>query len=173
MDTLLFIETKDRKRKFYGITPAKEDEFLKLFNELGGNVELRGSGKVEEKRVIDYDSKDIKYALSLLVISIVLSISGFVYFLITYYQLPQTIPLHFSLNFTPDRYGDKQELLGVFIILILFGIGFASLLYYYIHKRTHLDQTKYGYSVMILPFLLNLTILIMTIVILNATQAFI
>ena len=106
-------------------------------------------------------------------ISIVLSGIGLVYFLGIYFQLPQLVPLHFKINFEPDRFGNKVELIGIISFFMVFGIGLSSLLYYYVHRRTHLDQTKYGYSVMIIPVAISLLFLILTIVLMNQTLAFV
>jgi len=173
LDNLLFIETNGKKKKFYGLTPAKEDEFISNLNRIGRNIEPQVIKKPEPFKVTKSSSKDIKYALSLFIVSIILSITGLAYFLFIYFQLPQTIPLHFNINFVPDSYGNKNDLLGIISLFIIFGIGFSALLYYYIHRRTHLDQTKYGYSIMILPAAISLLFLILTIVILNQTLAFI
>ena len=173
LDHLLFIETIDGKRKFYGVTPDKEEDFIKTFNNLHEVTKPEVLANSDAKQVVKYNPKDIKYALSLFILSLLLSVSLTVYFLIVYVQLPQTIPLHFSINFVPNRYGDKIELFVVFLFLIILGIGFASLIYYYIHRRTHLDQTKYGYSIMILPVAINLLFLIITTLILTQTLAFV
>jgi hypothetical protein len=172
LDNLLFIETDGKKKKFYGITPVKEADFIKVFNDVNKNVESRIIKKEEPFKATKSSSKDIKFALSLFILSILLSISGLIYFLIIYFQLPQTVPLHFNINFSPDRYGNKIDLLGILSLFIIFGIGLSALLYYYIHRRTHLDQTKYGYSIMLLPVLINILFLTMTIVILTRTLAF-
>jgi hypothetical protein len=173
LNNLVFVETNGKKRKLYGITPAKEDDFIRILSDVSKNIESRIIIKAEPFKPTKYSSKDIKYALSLFIISIALSISGLSYFLIIYFQLPQTVPLHFDINFIPNRYGNKIDLLGVLSFFIILGIGFSTLLYYYIHRRTHLDQTKYGYSIMLLPVAINIIFLILTIVILNQTLAFI
>lgn len=170
---LLFIETDGQKRKFYGITPSEEDEFIATLNNLNKNIEPQTKENLTTFKVTKTSSKDIKYALTLFVISIVLSISGMVYFLVIYFQLPQTVPLHFNINFEPNRYGNKIDLIGIISFLIVFGIGLSSLLYYYIHRRTHLDQTKYGYSVMLIPVAISILFLILTIVLMNLVLAFV
>ncbi|MFX1575279.1 MAG: DUF1648 domain-containing protein, partial [Promethearchaeota archaeon] len=168
---LLFIETDGQKKKFYGITPSEENEFIVTLNNVNRTIEPQVLEKPSPFKVTKTSSKDIKYALSLFVISIVLSISGLVYFLVVYFQLPQTVPLHFSYNFIPNRYGNKIDLIGLISFFMIFGIGLSSLLYYYIHRRTHLDQTKYGYSVMLIPIVISILFLILTIVILNQILA--
>ncbi|MFW9971496.1 MAG: PH domain-containing protein [Candidatus Odinarchaeota archaeon] len=170
LDNLLYIETKGQKRKLYGITPAKDDDFIKNLNDMSRNIESQVIKKPKTLEITS--SRDIKYALSLFLISIVLSISGLIYFLIIYFQLPQTIPLHFSIYFVPDRYGNKIDLLWIFLFFVIFGIGLSSILYYYIHRKTHLDQTKYGYSIMLLPIAISLLYLILTIFLMNLTLAF-
>jgi hypothetical protein len=170
---LLFIETDGQKRKFYGITPSEEDEFIATLNNLNKNIEPQTKENLTTFKVTKTSSKDIKYALTLFVISIVLSISGLVYFLVIYFQLPQTVPLHFNINLEPNRYGNKIDLIGIISFLMVFGIGLSSLLYYYIHRRTHLDQTKYGYSVMLIPVAISILFLILTIVLMNLVLAFV
>ncbi len=172
LNNLLFIETNGKKKKLYGITPANEGDFINMLQSIDKNIGSQVVNKTGALKDTMSSSKDIKLALSLFIFTIILSISGLVYFLIIYFQLPQTIPLHFNINFVPDRYGDKTDLLGIISIFIIFGIGFSALLYYYIHRRTHLDQTKYGYSIMLLPIAINVLFLILTIVILNETLAF-
>ncbi|MFX1479423.1 MAG: PH domain-containing protein [Promethearchaeota archaeon] len=171
LDNLLFIETNDGK--FYGITPSKEDEFIRILNNMNRNIEPSVIKKPEPFKATKQSSKDIRIALTLFIISIILSISGLIYFLTVYFQLPQTIPLHFNFKFVPDRYGNKVDLFAIFSLFIIFGIGLSTLLYYYIHRRTHLDQTKYGYSIMFLPVGVNLLFLILTIVILIQTLIFV
>ena len=173
LDHLLFIETDGQKKKFYGITPNEEDEFITTLNNINRTIEPQIQDKPTPFKPTKTSLIDIKIALTLFVISIVLSISGLVYFLIVYFQLPQTVPLHFNINFQPNRYGDKIDLIGIVAFFMAFGIGFSSLLYYYIHRRTHLDQTKYGFSVMLIPLAISIVFLIMTIVILNQTLAFV
>ena len=173
LDHLLFIEADEPKRKFYGITPSEEDEFIAILNNLNRNIEPQIQEKPTPFKATKTSSKDIKYALTLFVISIVLSGIGLVYFLGIYFQLPQLVPLHFKINFEPDRFGNKVELIGIISFFMVFGIGLSSLLYYYVHRRTHLDQTKYGYSVMIIPVAISLLFLILTIVLMNQTLAFV
>ena len=173
LNHLLFIETDGQKKKFYGITPSEEDEFITTLNKLNRPIEPQIEEKPTYFKATKTSSKDIKIALTLFIISIVLSISGLVYFLIIYLQLPQIVPLHFDLNFQPNKYGNKIELIGIISLFMAFGIGFTSLLYYYIHRRTHLDQTKYGFSVMLIPLAISIAFLIMTIVIMNQTLAFV
>jgi hypothetical protein len=173
LDRLLFVETDGQHKKFYGITPREEDEFITTLNNLNRTIEPQIEEKPTPFKTTKSSSKDIKIALTLFIVSIVLSVSGLVYFLVIYFQLPQTVPLHFNINFEPNRYGNKIDLIGLISFFMAFGIGFSSLLYYYIHRRTHLDQTKYGYSVMLIPLAISLVFLIMTIVILNQTLAFV
>ncbi len=173
LDTLIFIETIDNgKKKFYGITPAEEEEFLTAINESRGVKELQIKDNEKTFPSFINRARDIKYALSLFILSLIISVSGLIYFLAIYVHLPQTVPLHFDSNFMPNQYGSKVNLLGVIFLFIFFGIGFSSLLYYYIHKRTHLDQTRYGYSIMFLPLAISLMFLIITIIILVETLAF-
>jgi hypothetical protein len=173
LNHLLFIETDGHNKKFYGITPSEEDEFITTLKNLNRTIEPQIEEKPTLFKATKTSSKDIKIALTLFITSIVLSVSGLVYFFIIYLQLPQTVPLHFNINFVPDSYGNKNDLLGVISLFVIFGIGLSALLYYYIHRRTHLDQTKYGYSIMILPVAISLLFLILTIVILNQTLAFV
>ena len=173
LKNLLFVETYDKKKKLYGVTPALEDDFIRFLDDKSKEIESSVIKKPESFKATKYSSKDIKYALTLFIISIFIAISGLIYFLIVYFQLPQIVPLHFGTNFVPNRFGDKIELIWIFLFFIIFGIGFSTLIYYYIHKRTHLDQTKYGFSVMLLPIAINTLFLILTIVILNQTLAFV
>lgn len=172
LDKLLFVETNIKKKKIYGITPAQEDEFIRIFNEISKGVEFQVIEKPEPFKTTSNSSKDIKYALTLFIISIILSISGLIYFLVFYFQLPQTVPLHFGANLVPNRYGDKIDLLWIFLLFAIFGIVLSSILYYYIHRRTHLDQTKYGYSIMLIPLAISMLFLILTIILMNMTLIF-
>ena len=173
LDHLLFIETESQKRKFYGVTPREENEFIKTLNNANKTVEPQVIEKEIPFKPTKSSPKDMRYTFSLFIISIILSIAGLTYFLIIYFQLPQTVPLHFDSNFLPNQYGNKVDLMGMIIFFLIFGIGFSTLLYYYIHKRTHFDQTKYGYNVMLLPVAISIVFLILTIVILNQTLAFV
>ncbi len=172
LDHLLFIETNGGNKKFYGISPSEEEEFLSAFNSLNKKKSLQETMDQIPFKSSKSSTKDIKFALSLFIVSIVLSFIGLIYFLLAYFQLPITIPLHFNYNLVPDRFGNKIDLIGVFVFFVIFGIGFSSLLYYYIHKRTHLDQTKYGYSIMILPIVIVLLFLIISFIMLNAIMAY-
>ncbi|MFX1497861.1 MAG: PH domain-containing protein [Promethearchaeota archaeon] len=172
LEKLLFVETNGQKKKIYGITPAQEDDFIRVLNDISKGVESQVIEKPEPFKTIINSSKDIKFALTLFIISIILSISGLTYFLIIYFQLPQTVPLHFSANLIPNRYGDKVDLLWIFLLFAIFGIVLSSIFYYYIHRRTHLDQTKYGYSVMLIPLVISTVFLILTIILMNMTLTF-
>jgi hypothetical protein len=173
LDHLLFIETNNGNKKFYGISPSAEEEFLSSFK----NLNEKMAPQITEDKIPFKSSKssnrDIKLALSLFIVSIVLSLTGLIYFFVIYFQLPQIIPLHFGINSIPDRYGNKIDLIGVFVLFVIFGIGFSSLLYYYIHKRTHLDQTKYGYTIMILPVAIVILFLVISIITLNITLVYV
>ena len=65
------------------------------------------------------------------------------YFLKIYNSIPQTVPVHFGLDGTADRYGSKQELIWMFIILSAVTIG----IYFLIIKLPRIDPKKTaGYS---------------------------
>lgn len=173
LDHLLFVETNHGNKKFYGISPSEEEEFLNAFKNLNEKMALQITTDKIPFKSSKSSTRDIKFALSLFIVSIVLSLIGLIYFLVVYFQLPQIIPLHFGYNFTPDRYGNKIGLIVVFVLFVVFGIGFSSLLYYYIHKRTHLDQTKYGYTIMILPLAIVILFLIISVITLNVTLTYV
>ncbi len=172
LDKLLFIETGESKRKFYGITPNQDEELIRVLNDMNKSIEPKVKEKTIPFKKSKFSSRDLKFALSLFLISIVLSITGFFYFIFIYFQLPQIVPLHFTYNLVPDTYGNKLELIGVISLFLIFGIGLSSLIYYYIHKRTHLDKTKYGYSIMMVPLVINIIFLVLTIVTLNQILVF-
>jgi uncharacterized membrane protein len=65
------------------------------------------------------------------------------YFLKIYNSIPQTVPVHFGLDGTADRYGSKQELIWMFIILSAVTIG----IYFLITNLPRIDPKKTaGYS---------------------------
>jgi len=65
------------------------------------------------------------------------------YFLKIYNSIPQTVPVHFGLDGTADRYGSKQELIWMFIILSAITIG----IYFLITNLPRIDPKKTaGYS---------------------------
>ena len=65
------------------------------------------------------------------------------YFLKIYNAIPQRVPMHFGLDGTADRYGSKQELIWMFIILSTVTIG----IYFLITNLPRIDPKKTaGYS---------------------------
>ena len=65
------------------------------------------------------------------------------YFLKIYNTIPQRVPVHFGLDGTADRYGSKQELMWMFIILSAITIG----IYFLITNLPRIDPKKTaGYS---------------------------
>ncbi len=65
------------------------------------------------------------------------------YLLKIYNAIPQTVPVHFGLDGTADRYGSKQELIWMFIILSTVTIG----IYFLITNLPRIDPKKTaGYS---------------------------
>lgn len=66
---------------------------------------------IEEKR------NKVNKILSLVVVSLLLFGLFLVFTFIRF--LPDTIPMHYDVNFVPDRYGSKFELLAVSLIMIL------------------------------------------------------
>ena len=65
------------------------------------------------------------------------------YLLKIYNTIPQTVPVHFGLDGIADRYGSKQELIWMFIILSAVTIG----IYFLIRNLPRIDPKKTaGYS---------------------------
>ena len=60
------------------------------------------------------------------------------YFLHIYSNLPQTVALHFDINGNPNRYGNKDELIGVQILLSVITIT----VYFLIHYLPKIDPKK-------------------------------
>jgi len=52
------------------------------------------------------------------------------YLISVYPVLPESLPMHFGLNGTPDRYGNQNEFLGMEVFLIGLNIGLYLLLKY-------------------------------------------
>ncbi|MGC4101408.1 SdpI family protein [Ferruginibacter sp.] len=52
------------------------------------------------------------------------------YFIKIYNNLPPQVPLHFGLNGKPDRYGSKDELMGVMALLSVISLGVYFLVKY-------------------------------------------
>jgi|SRR6218665_507740 len=63
-----------------------------------------------------------------------------IYLLIVWKDLPDTVPMHFDLNGTPDRYGNKNELWASVAIMIAISIG-TYLLVTNIHR---IDPKRYA-----------------------------
>ena len=65
------------------------------------------------------------------------------YFLNVYNTIPQTVPLHFGLDGKPNRFGSKDELIWLFIVLSILAIG----IYFLIRYLPRIDPKKTaGYS---------------------------
>ena len=67
----------------------------------------------------------------------IMAIPG-IYLAIVWNKLPESIAMHFNLQGEPDRYGDKNELLGMTLLLI--GINF--ILYILLNAITRFDPKK-------------------------------
>lgn len=66
-----------------------------------------------------------------------------VYFIKIYGALPQSVPLHFGLDGKPDRYGNKEEMIWVIVLLSAVSIG----VYFLIKFLPKIDPKKTaGYS---------------------------
>ena len=66
-----------------------------------------------------------------------------IYFIIIYASIPHTVPLHFGLNGKPDRYGSKEELVWVNVLLSAVSLG----VYFLIRFLPKIDPKKTaGYS---------------------------
>jgi len=66
-----------------------------------------------------------------------------IYFIKIYNGLPQSVPLHFGLDGQPDRYGNKEEMMWVVVLLSTVTIG----VYFLIKYLPKIDPKKTaGYS---------------------------
>ena len=97
------INLVDGKR--VAITPAEPEAFLKRINE-----ERSRFGAVTKKDIEVFES----FSRKLIYAQIAVVTAGFflflAYFLWIYPSLPEIVPVHFSFNWTPDRWAHKSEL---------------------------------------------------------------
>lgn len=83
--------------------------------------------------LIEINQDDIKKEkqkkLNRILLSIIMTLMIFGFFIVLVFVrfMPETIPLHYDINFIPDRYGSKYELLIISAFLILpLGIALMS-----------------------------------------------
>ena len=57
-----------------------------------------------------------------------------IYFIKIYNGVPQSVPLHFGLDGKPDRYGNKEEMIWLVVLLSALSIGVYFLIKYSIFK---------------------------------------
>jgi hypothetical protein len=97
------INLVDGKR--IAITPAEPEAFLKRINE-----ERNRFGTVTKKDIAVFES----FSRKLIYAQIAVVTAGFfvflAYFLWVYPALPEIVPVHFSLNWIPNRWAHKSEL---------------------------------------------------------------
>ena len=61
-----------------------------------------------------------------------------IYFIKIYNGLPQSVPLHFGLDGKPDRYGNKEEMIWLVVLLSALSIG----VYFLIKYLPNIDPKK-------------------------------
>ena len=77
------------------------------------------------------------------VAAIIIWLVPIIYFITIYASVPQTVPLHFGLNGKPDRYGSKEEMIWVNVLLSAVSLG----VYFLIRFLPKIDPKKTaGYS---------------------------
>src|SRR5687767_11524653 len=67
----------------------------------------------------------------------IMAIPG-IYLAIVWNKLPESIAIHFNLQGEPDRYGDKNELLGITLLCI----GLSFILYFLLTSIARYDPKK-------------------------------
>lgn len=98
------------------ISPDKPEEFL---NEIDSKRELFGTSSTSDFRLFE-TSKKFVYAQVLTVVAAYLLFLG--YFLSVYPSLPDVIPMHFDINWNPNRWAHKSELFAIAGIATIFPI---------------------------------------------------
>ena len=63
-----------------------------------------------------------------------------VYLAVVWNSLPETVPVHFDLHGTPDRYGNKTELLVILCVMTLFIPG----IYFLLSNIYRIDPKKFA-----------------------------
>jgi len=102
--------------KMIAITPEDPENFMR---EIDAYKSAFGKADRESTRLFE-TSKRTVYAQVLIVASAYLLLLG--YFLSVYPSLPEVIPVHFDLNWNPNRWADKSELFIMMGIASIFPI---------------------------------------------------
>ena len=97
------ISLVDGKR--IAITPSEPEAFLKRINE-----ERSRFGTVTKKGIAVFGSFSRKLIYSQIVVVTVAFLLFLAYFLWVYPSIPEIVPVHFSFNWTADRWAHKSEL---------------------------------------------------------------
>lgn len=79
-----------------------------------------------------------KHVQNLLVI--VLAISPLIYLWVVWAKVPDTIAIHYNINFVPDKWAHKTYLLFQSLLLSAFSIG----IYFLFNNIHHIDPKRYG-----------------------------
>ncbi len=76
------------------------------------------------------------------IIAFLIACVPFLYMAFIWSDMPDRVPLHFGADGTPDRFGEKKELLAPLSILAIVGIGI-----YFLIQNTHkIDPKRVGSS---------------------------
>lgn len=92
--------------KRIAITPTDPEAFLKRINEVRSRFDV-----VTNKDIKVFESLSRKLVYAQIAVVTVGFFLFLAYFLLVYPSLPEIVPVHFSFNWTPDRWSHKSELL--------------------------------------------------------------
>ena len=112
-------------------------------------IQVNDKDSKEEKR--EKINRILFYAIVALLVYGIFLVLTFIRF------LPETIPMHYDVNFVPDRYGSKYELLLVSIIMIL-PLIFA------LTSRIVKTEVFEEYKIKNFKMIINITILVVEVV---------
>ncbi|OLS15157.1 MAG: hypothetical protein RBG13Loki_1224 [Promethearchaeota archaeon CR_4] len=148
----------------YGITPENPEQFIT-------NIKQKASRIVETTinnapPLVTEQNTARKYVLLSRMFFIAVFVEMgifFVFLFLTYPNLPDIVPLHYNISGLPDRFGNKDELLGVSLILPCIPITLNLLIFALTRRKSELYKSRYGPAIMLLPLLISTVFLVLNI----------
>ncbi len=168
LDNLVVIRTLDKKT--YGVTPENTEYFINHIQSAETSVK---QAKLDTSLPVQINQKTAKKTQSFIsivfIISVILTVGTFVYFIIAYQGLPETgIPLHWNIYGEVDRFGNRSELLIMVSIFSGIEVLLNSLVYLWMRK-SDLGKVRMGKIIILVPFIITLVFSVLMTVILQST----